>query len=340
MIAQRVEADDTRLVQDLRQRFAAAFAPNPLIYYADLLGSAAIGWGAFAAAFLLRTSPLAYAALTLVASIALLRAVYFMHEIAHMGPARVPYFELVWHVVAGVPTMLPSLMVGAHKYHHRQSTYGTARDPEYAPIARWSFVQRIFNVLVLMLVPPLLVLRWGLIAPLSWVIPPLRKLAIERLSTLQIVDDYRREHPEGRDAVRYIVGELACTLFVWGVAYAAWRGVVSPWLLAHHGVMFATALMINQVRTYVAHAYVNDGTPLSAEAQMDDTLTLGGGWLTELVAPLGDRFHALHHALPSVPYHALGIIHRTLVAEGNLSPRYARTFRRGVLGALARLGRG
>jgi fatty acid desaturase len=322
------------LVQPLRQRFASAYAPNPWIYYGDLLGSATLGWSSFVAAYVLQTSWWLSVPLTVLASLAMLRAVYFVHEIAHLGPGKVPLFEWVWSVVAGVPTLMPSLMVSAHKYHHRQSTYGTARDPEYAPIARWSFFKRVFNVLVLAMVPPLLVVRWGVIAPLSWLIPPLRRVAIERLSTLQVSDNYKREMPEGREAVRYTLGEISCALFVFCVTYALHHHIISPGLLLHYWVMFALALMINQVRTFVAHAYRNDGTPLTHDAQLDDTLTLGGGWLTEIVAPLGDRFHALHHALPSVPYHALGEIHRILMKESPISPRYARTFRRGVLGAL------
>ena len=43
--------------------------------------------------------------------------------------------------------------------------------------------------------------------------------------------------------------------------------------------------------------------------------------LPALWAPVGLRYHALHHLLPSVPYHALGAAHRRLVAAlGAQSP--------------------
>jgi fatty acid desaturase len=31
--------------------------------------------------------------------------------------------------------------------------------------------------------------------------------------------------------------------------------------------------------------------------------------------PVGTRYHALHHLLPSLPYHSLGQLHRALVRE-------------------------
>jgi fatty acid desaturase len=37
--------------------------------------------------------------------------------------------------------------------------------------------------------------------------------------------------------------------------------------------------------------------------------------LPELWAPVGLRYHALHHLLPSVPYHNLPAAHRRLLTE-------------------------
>ena len=39
------------------------------------------------------------------------------------------------------------------------------------------------------------------------------------------------------------------------------------------------------------------------------------GRIAELWAPVGLRYHALHHLMPSMPYHALPEAHRRLVAE-------------------------
>ena len=39
------------------------------------------------------------------------------------------------------------------------------------------------------------------------------------------------------------------------------------------------------------------------------------GLVAELWAPVGLRYHALHHLLPSMPYHSLGEAHPRLVAH-------------------------
>jgi len=73
--------------------------------------------------------------------------------------------------------------------------------------------------------------------------------------------------------------------------------------------------VINQVRTLVAHLWENEGEPMSVTAQYLDTVNVPPPTLLPaLWAPVGLRYHALHHLLPSVPYHALGEAHRRLSA--------------------------
>jgi len=49
--------------------------------------------------------------------------------------------------------------------------------------------------------------------------------------------------------------------------------------------------------------------------QVLDSVTVPGAWWTELWAPVGLRYHALHHYLPDLPYHRLGAAHRRLMRE-------------------------
>lgn len=326
--------------RQLGAELAAALRPQPLVYWLDLLASAGFGWGLFAwATTLVPGSPL-HLACTLGAAIALLRAGYFAHEIAHLSRRAVPGFEWVWHLVAGIPLLIPSLMVGAHKHHHRVASYGTVDDPEYAAIARWPAWRFALDLASIALVPGLLILRWGVVGPLSWPIPPLRRLVEERLSTLAINPAYRRPALTRAERRQWVVQEWVMAGFVWSMASLVWSGAIPiSWVIAWWGTT-ALALLLNQVRTYVAHAYENDGAPMDIDAQVRDTLTLGGIFLlTDLLAPLGDRYHAAHHRYPSLPYHALPAAHRALCEQLRGDAPYAATFRNGLSGALAALVR-
>ena len=96
--------------------------------------------------------------------------------------------------------------------------------------------------------------------------------------------------------------------------------------------------MINQIRTLAAHHYENDGSEVDALGQLMDSVNLRGvPVLTALVAPVGLRYHALHHFLPAVPYHSLGTLHRRLCRELPREAEYHRTEAEGILPMLRRL---
>ena len=67
-------------------------------------------------------------------------------------------------------------------------------------------------------------------------------------------------------------------------------------------------------------------------------MTLSGRLLpTVLAAPVGLRLHALHHLLPTVPYHSLGALHRLLLAEFPANSSYARTQESSITSAVRKL---
>jgi fatty acid desaturase len=76
------------------------------------------------------------------------------------------------------------------------------------------------------------------------------------------------------------------------------------------------SVILNQIRTLVAHLWENDGHEMSVTAQYLDSVNVPPpATLPALWAPVGLRYHALHHLLPGVPYHSLGEAHRRLAAE-------------------------
>lgn len=289
---------------------------RPAIYWADFLLSALVGYAALALAIL--ADPLAAKlAAGIVSVLALYRAGSFIHEISHMKDDDVPGFRAVWNALAGVPLMIPSFMYeGVHNLHHARNRYGTARDPEYLPLASMRRATVPLFVAVAAVGPLGLLVRFGLLAPLSAVVPRLRTLVVERFSALAINPDFRRELPKGDERRRWIVLEAATAAWTLAVLAGVASGALPFAAVLTYLAVLSGSMVLNQVRTLVAHLWENDGAPMSLTAQYLDSVNVPPpALLPALWAPVGLRYHALHHLLPALPYHALGKAHRTLCAS-------------------------
>jgi fatty acid desaturase len=312
------------------------FRPAPAVYWLDLVTSATIGWTALVLAVV--ANGWHRAAILLIAVVALYRAVLFIHEITHRAGRDIPAFTVVWNALVGVPLLIPSFLYeGVHTDHHRQSCYGTPADPEYIPFGRRSPLLMFGSVLASLLAPFALAVRFGILAPLSWAIPTVRRLVAERASALAINHRYMRRVPIGR-AGR--VQEAAAGAVLWVAAGLWWSGwlpaaAVWCWVAAS-----ATVSGINAVRTLAAHRYDQDSGEVSMVEQLLDscTIAMGGGLAARLadacrtlVAPVGLRYHALHHWIPSLPYPNLGRAHRVLVSRLRSDAPYHATVERGFL---------
>ena len=98
--------------------------------------------------------------------------------------------------------------------------------------------------------------------------------------------------------------------------------------------------VINMVRTLAAHHYENDGEPIDVVTQLLDTVNVPPpAMLPMLWAPVGLRYHALHHLLPNLPYHSLGAAHRRLLERLPADSPYRATNNRRVVDVLGRLFR-
>src|ERR1051325_545881 len=197
---------------------AAWFRPSPLIYWSDLTASAAIGWTTFVVAVVSRGWT--RAAWLLVSACALYRAVLFIHEITHLNARDVPGFRFVWNTIVGVPLLIPSFLYeGVHTDHHRQRCYGTDADPEYVPFGHRRPAVVVRFVVLSLLAPVVFGIRFGVLAPLSWLVPPLRRVTRERASALVINPRYVRRGPLPSGAA---LQEAAAFVLVW-TAVSLWR---------------------------------------------------------------------------------------------------------------------
>ncbi|MGE4093173.1 MAG: fatty acid desaturase [Candidatus Binatia bacterium] len=319
----------------IRRRFATKFVPSPWIFWGDFLLSIGLGWFTFFSAATIPLASTPYILITGLSILAFLRAAIFIHEIAHLKRGALPGFEIAWNLFVGLPFLLPSLMYDSHGDHHRNTTFGTVRDPEYAPIASWGHLRIGGFVVSSVCIPLLLAFRWGFVGPLSFLMSPLRRVVLERGSSLIINPSYRCPPPQKREARRWVRQEVATVLTFWTIIVLAYPGWIPLRWLGQWYVISAGVLLLNQIRTLAAHRYTNEGQQLTTVEQLLDSVNLTGWPLpTVLAAPLGLRYHALHHFLPTVPYHSLGALHRRLIAELPLDSPYRLTEERGIFAAI------
>ncbi|MEM9311245.1 MAG: fatty acid desaturase [Pseudomonadota bacterium] len=300
-----------RAVRDLTQGLGEA---RPGVYWPDMLVSTAIGYAAIATAILTGSVWIALIA-GIAGSLALYRSLMFIHELTHIHRDALPGFRTGWNLLVGIPLLTPSFMYeGVHTIHHKRTQYGTAEDPEYLPLALMKPWSLPLFVIVALLAPVALLVRFAVLVPLGALIPAVRSLTWQRFSSLSINPDFRRKAPSGDLAKRVLWQETGAS--IWAITllvstyWLGWR----PLLIALAIVSF-TALL-NQLRTLVAHLWENEGEPMTVTAQFLDSVNVPPpGVAAEIWAPVGLRYHALHHLMPSMPYHDLPEAHRRLAKE-------------------------
>lgn len=331
------------------------FTPKPWIYWTDFLASFALGVACFAyvrhpEAIVAGAAwhwPLSIA-LFVVSGLAYYRSTLFIHELVHIRATEFTAFRIVWNLLCGIPFLIPSFVYYTHLDHHRRKHYGTQGDGEYIPLATmpaWTILVYLSQVFA---IPILAVVRWGLLTPLTWVSPRFRQWVLRHASSMIMDPKYIRPLPTLR-AMRMIrFQEVCCFLFVWAViarmtmSYGIlFKEPLSPMFLVQAYLTAVFIVAINALRTLGAHRWTHgDESEMTFVEQMLDSVNypenplIGGLW-----APVGLRFHALHHIFPTMPYHALATAHARLMRELPANSPYRRCNARSLTESLTTLWR-
>ena len=304
---------------------ADLFRPKATVYWIDLLLTLSVAYPALLAFSHMADFTWQRGVCYALAVVGLFRAGGFMHELAHLRRRELRGFHWGWNVLFGVPFLMPSFFYLSHLGHHNTHSFGTRDDGEYLPLASGSYGTLLEFLVQVPLVPLWIIVRF-LLSPLTFIHPRIRQWVLEHASSFVINVRARTPLPRHAPRAEWAVLELASSAIIWSLVLATmfdWPRLVhlGPLLMVVFGV-----LTLNYLRTLVAHRYLSPGREMTLVEQFDDSINIEGRpLLTEIVFPVGLRYHALHHLFPSIPYHNLGIAHRRLMAELPSDSPYRRT---------------
>jgi fatty acid desaturase len=249
-------------------------------------------------------------------------------------------FRATWNILFAIPVLMPSFMYKSHADHHNPRHFGTVKDGEYLALGAGPKRGIVAYFLQVPLLPALAIFRFLILTPLSFMHPRLRQWVLAHASSYVINPKYRRSVPADEAHGSWVALEAAIFLELVVFIVLLISGKVALSIFVQLYVLGMAASGLNWIRTLAAHGYRNTGGAMSYLEQVEDSNTvIGPPWLTELLFPVGLRYHCLHHMFPALPYHSLGTAHQRLMAQLPADSPYRSTMRRGFLEAVAVLWR-
>ncbi len=308
-------ASEKNLIRQARAVVHDLFEIKPHVYWLDFILSAMIAYTC-AALFVSGSwnEPISWLFYAIGAAM-LYRISMFVHEAIHFRQGQMTCFQTVWNLTAGLPLLMPTFAYENHLSHHNMKEYGTGNDGEYLPLVAGGWIGVLLFLAQIFFQPILVFLRFLFGTPISFLHPKLRRWMHEHATSLVINFRYQKIIREEKFTWHQTALEVACFLRAAAIIAVVVLGFDSPDRILKIYLLAVGALSMNHIRTLAAHRYQSNGHQMSHAEQFLDSTNITGSWLTEIVCPVGLRYHALHHLFPSLPYHNLGIAHRRLVRE-------------------------
>jgi fatty acid desaturase len=258
-----------------------------------------------------------------LASLLYYRCALFIHELMHIRAKDFTAFRFVWNMLCGIPFLIPSFVYYTHIDHHRRKHYGTKQDGEYIPLARMPAWQLGVYASQILVVPLVGIVRFGLLTPLTWLSKSIREWVHQHASSMIMDPAYIRPLPTRRTLRIMRLQEVLSFLWIWFIVLRLTSSFgnlldkpISMTFLLHVYLTGVFIITINAVRTLGSHRWTSDGGQMSFVDQMLDSVNYPKNPVVgELWAPVGLRFHALHHIFPTMPYHALPTAHKRLIRD-------------------------
>jgi fatty acid desaturase len=218
--------------------------------------------------------------------------------------------------------------------------FGTDHDGEYLPLASLSPWWIVVYLSQCLWVPPLAVIRFGVLTPLTWICPPLRRSIYKHASSLVMDPTYVRPLPTGTTVRDIRLQELGCFSYLLAC-------LIVPVLFLHRWpiplaiqayVTGVVLVLMNCLRTLASHRWSSEGKEVTFVEQMLDSVTMDNDSpLAVLLNPVGLRYHATHHLFPSMPYHNIRAAHKRLLARLPADSPYRRTVANSIWPVIANL---